>query len=114
LLPQLLQTAQIVSGAEQMLTVSFVSMVLTQIVVLVETMREKSVFIPNVSFNAIFIIYVIGIAAFVAICAIFPAIGTIFGIVNLNWMGWLSTAALPLLVMIVFEAYKFTKMKNDR
>ena len=76
-------------------------------------MREKSVFIPNVSFNAIFVFYFIGLALFTAVCALVPSVGAVFGIYALDWMGWLSTLSLPLLVMIVFEAYKFAKYKNE-
>jgi len=111
-LPQLLSAAQIIEGEEQMLTVSFVSMILTQVVVLVETMREKSVFIPNVSFNGIFVAYILGLLAFILVCIYVPSVGAIFGITALDWMGWLSCIALPLLVMIAFEAYKFTRFKS--
>jgi len=112
-LPQILRAAQIIETDGEMLSVAFLSMILTQIVVLVETMREKSVFLPNVSFNGIFVAYIVGLAAFITICGIFPAAGAIFGIAQLNWMAWLSVIALPLLVMIAFESYKFVKLTNE-
>ena len=112
-LPQILRAAQIVETDGEMLSVAFVSMILTQVVVLVETMREKSVFLPNVSFNGIFVAYIVGLAAFIGVCALVPTVGAIFGIVSLNWMAWLSVIALPLLVMIAFESYKYVKLVNE-
>ena len=53
------------------------------------------------------------LAAFIGVCALVPTVGAIFGIVNLNWMAWLSVIALPLLVMIAFESYKYVKLVNE-
>ncbi len=111
-LPYLLQMAGIIetygqTASSQVLTVSFFSIVLTQIVVLVETMREKSVFIPDVTLNLIFVLYVVGILAFFGLCVLFPSFGGIFAVIRLNRKAWLSALALPLLVMILFEATKY-------
>ncbi len=112
-LPKILQSANIIEASDEVLTVAFLSVLMTQVVVLVETMREKSVFLPNVSLNGVFIAYTLLIAAVIAVSALVPSVGAVFGIVPLNWMAWLSTVALPLLVMIAFETYKLVRSWNE-
>lgn len=109
ILPQILRDLNIISTTNQALTCAFISLILTQIIILNETMREKSIFIPNVKINGINLLVTGALVAFIIICSVFKSAGEIFGVVPIGWMAWLAVISLPLLVLIIYEIYKLVK-----
>lgn len=90
---------------EQTGTAVFVGFLLAQIVVLNETMKSRSIFVPNVKFNFINAGVLATIIAFVAVSMLTP-LGQAFGIVTLSTAGWLCAVIPPLILLLVYEIYK--------
>lgn len=109
ILPQILTDFAIITTPAQALTCSFISLIIIQIVILNETVRETSIFMPNISINGISMLVTAGLGVFITICVLFPFIGEIFGIVPIGWLAWLSVITAALFVLIVYELYKLIK-----
>ncbi|MCR5263639.1 MAG: cation transporting ATPase C-terminal domain-containing protein, partial [Clostridiales bacterium] len=83
----------------------FIGFLLAQAVVLSETMKSRSVFMPNVKFNFIYAGVIAALIAFVAVSMLTP-LGASFGITALPAAGWLCAVIPPLVLLLVYEIYK--------
>lgn len=90
----------------EMLTGTFLSFIMTQIITLNETMKERSLFIPNVRINGVYLITFLSIAAFITAAILLPEFGKLFGIVEINLITWGASAAIPFCMLILNEIYK--------
>lgn len=83
----------------------FIGFLLAQAVVLSETMKSGSVFMPNVKFNFIYAGVIGALIAFVAVAMLTP-LGQAFGITVLPVAGWLCALIPPAVLLLVYEIYK--------
>ena len=90
----------------EMISGTFISFIMTQIITLNETMKERSLFIPNVRINGIYLITIVMAAAIITVGILFPPFGTLFGIVEINLITWGAVVAIPLCMLILYEIYK--------
>jgi magnesium-transporting ATPase (P-type) len=93
-------------SSDDIITAVFISFTFTQIISLVEIMRDKSIFIPNVKLNTIFTLLLVFVAGFMVCGYMIPEAGEIFGIVRLNIEMWVVIAAVPLVMFGVYEVAK--------
>jgi len=91
----------------ELISFSFVSFLVTQIMVLIQSKKEKSIFIPNIKINGMFFIVILFMAGFITAGILFTEIGVLFGVVKMNLMTWGIIVLLPLCMLIIFEIYKF-------
>lgn len=103
---KLLENFYITNTVSELMSGTFLSFIMVQIITLNETMKERSLFIPNVKINGVYLITFGSIAAFVVISLIFPQFGTLFGIYEMNWITCGAAAAMPIAMLIVYEIYK--------
>jgi Cation transport ATPase len=98
----------------EMMSGTFITFILTQIITLNETMKERSLFIPNVRINGIYLIVFVAVAAFIVFGMLFPQFGTLFGIYQINLIMWGAVVAIPLCMLILYEIYKaLVTMSNN-
>lgn len=90
----------------EFISATFISFVLAQIITLNENMKERSLFIPNVKINGVYLITFISVAAIIILGIIYPRFGLLFGIVEINLITWGAVIAIPLCMMILYEIYK--------
>ena len=96
----------IANTVSEMMSGTFISFLMTQIITLNETMKERSLFIPNVKINSIYLITFVAIAAIIVFGLLFPQFGALFGIVEINFIMWGTAAAIPVCMLILYEIYK--------
>ena len=90
----------------EMISGTFISFIMTQIITLNEMMKERSLFIPNVRINGIYLITIVTVAAIFVVGILFPPFGTLFGIVEINLITWGSAVAIPVCMLGLYEMYK--------
>ena len=96
----------IVSESERYALVFF-SFILTQLITLGESIRERSLFVPNIRLNGVFLLTLTLIAAFVAGCSLLPGIGMLFGISALpSGPIWGAIAAIPVIMLAIYEIHR--------
>ncbi|MGI6743458.1 MAG: cation transporting ATPase C-terminal domain-containing protein [Eubacteriales bacterium] len=83
----------------------FLGFIMSQLIAMNETMKDKSIFMPSVKFNFINGGFFLAIAAFVALAMLTP-LGSPFGIVPLPPVGWLCALLPPAVLMLVYEIFK--------
>ena len=105
-LPRILDYYNILSTAAQYGAMLFCGFVLSQLMVLAEVKREKSIFAPGIVFNYVHGLVLLMAAAFFAVCFAIPSFGGLFGIVRMPWKTALAAFVLPLIMMAVYELYK--------
>ncbi len=91
-------------------TAIFISLILSQIAVLNEILRDSGIFKPHVRYNRAHLILILTVAAFPLASFLIPTIGSLFGIVNIGWKGWLI-ALIPAVIMII--TYEIQKLVTD-
>ncbi|MFA6948004.1 MAG: cation transporting ATPase C-terminal domain-containing protein [Eubacteriales bacterium] len=117
LMPMAFTAAGYPLGDGDMLSYVFISFTLSQIVTLSETMKERSVFIPNVRFNRVYIASIAIIAAFTAVCVLIPQAGALFGLASGAARMWLCSFCVSASVLAVFEIFKaiyYSVKKSDK
>jgi len=113
LLVRLLSENQIIATESDRLALVFFSFIFTQLVALGESMREESVFAPGIRLNGMFLLTLTVIAAFVAGCLLFPAIGALFGITAApSGPLWGGIAAIAAIMLAIFEINRALSGKN--
>jgi len=103
---RLMVSLGVISGAEQISTCIFLSFIFSQIVALNESMKEKSIFIPNITINTVYLLSIVFIALFILLSFVFPGFGAFFGIAFIPSAAWIGILAVPALLLIVCEIYK--------
>ncbi len=106
----LLEQRGIISGL-QVTACSFVSFIITQIIVLNECKREQSIFERNVKINGAYIALFLLVAVFLTLCFTVPSFGAEFSVCKIPLFGVLCCVAVPLLMLICFEIYKLINNK---
>ena len=96
----------VIAGAEQISTCIFLSFILSQIVALNESMKEKSIFIPNIKINTVYLLSFVFVCLFVLLSFLIPGFGAIFGITAVSGSAWIGILTVPALLLVVCEIYK--------
>ncbi|MDD6800712.1 MAG: cation transporting ATPase C-terminal domain-containing protein [Firmicutes bacterium] len=109
---RLLEMYSVISSQTQMSGCIFISLLLTQLVVLDESKKEKSIFIPNIKINGVYLCLLVMLAAFVTFTLAFSAFGAVFGVVQLPLLSWIGILGLPVVVITVYEIYKLITGEN--
>lgn len=92
----------------------FFSFILTQLVTLSETMRERSLFVPNIRLNGVFLLTLATVAAFIFACTLFPGFGMLFGISAApGGPLWGGIAAIPALMLAIYETNRLIAGKGE-
>ncbi len=81
-------------------TATFLGIVFSQTMVLSETIKDESIFKQNTKYNRAHFILGVFVVIFMSIILLIEPIGSLFGIVKLNWLQFLISL-IPMLIMII-------------
>lgn len=95
-----------VISMERMTSITFISYILSQFILLAEISREGSIFKGKFRMYTIYPVYLLTVALFFGTCLMFPHIGEYVGIQLLYGIEWLIAFISPLLLVIFIEIYK--------
>lgn len=96
----------VITSADQALSCSFFSYVMTQLVVLNETIRERSILRPNIKLNRVYTVSLLVIVSILILCILIPEFGIMLQVVRFPAMAWCGVFAVPVSVLILYEIYK--------
>lgn len=103
--PYILRAAGIGLNAAQIASYSFICFMFTQLSVLSEIKRDKTIF-RSFTFNGVYVLYCAVVLLLTVFGQLIPSFGALFGIVRLTWLTLLSAFAFPLLTIGLFELYR--------
>lgn len=86
----------------------FCGVILSQLVLLSETKKDRSVFV-SVSFNRVYGLILILAAVFIITGQLFPKVGVLFGMVRPTLPYVIITVLYPTIILIIYEIYKLIK-----
>jgi magnesium-transporting ATPase (P-type) len=104
-LPHILSAFGIALNASQISSVTFICSAFTQLAVLAEIKRDKTIF-RSFSFNGVQMIYASVVLLITLIGLLFPSFGLTFGIVRIPAYAFAASMALPLISILIFELYR--------
>ncbi|NLE13974.1 MAG: cation-transporting P-type ATPase [Clostridiales bacterium] len=93
-------------GRTELLAATFIGMILGQIILLCESRKDKSMFIPSVRINRVFMFVLTCAAAFTVCCLALPDFGRLFDVVSLRAEAWVPALVPPALLMAGIELVK--------
>ncbi len=105
-IPLFLKQYGIIQTSTEASTCVFMLFVITQIFILMESKKEKSLFIPNVRLNRMFVVMVISIAAFLLLAFLIPPLSALFNITAVSPLAWCGILITPVSLLIIYEVYK--------
>lgn len=94
-------------------TLVFVGLLLSQLAVLNELLRETGVFSRNVRFNRVHIIVILLMIVFLICSSVFPKFGVLFGISGMKSVDWLFTLIPTVVMIIIFEIKKLVASSKE-
>ncbi len=95
-------------------TSCFVSFFLTQIALLNECKREKSVFARDVRLNGAYVFMLILTILFLAAVFCIPKVGNLFSISAMGLFGWIGTCLPAVVLTLCCEIYKLIIAKKEK
>jgi Ca2+-transporting ATPase len=111
---RLLTENGIITGESDRYAEVFFSFILTQLATLGESMRERSLFVPNIRINGVFLLTLSMIIAFVAGCSFIPALGMLFGISSPPSVPlWGGIAVIPAIMLAIYEINRVISGKSE-
>ncbi len=112
LMMQLLEDNLIITDMAVRSSAVFFSFLLTQLVTLSEVIKERSLLVPNIRINGVYMLTLVIIGAFMTCCALVTPFGALFGVVlPPNALVWGGIAAIPSVMLISLELYKLISKK---
>jgi len=104
-LPYILSAFGIMLNAAQISSVTFICSAFTQLAVLAEIKRDKTIF-RSFSFNGVQMVYASVVVMITLVGLLFPSFGLMFGIVRIPVYAFIGAMALPLISILIFELYR--------
>ncbi|MBE6636372.1 MAG: cation-transporting P-type ATPase [Ruminococcaceae bacterium] len=95
-------------------TFCFVSLLVSQLSLLNECKRERSVFDPNVRFNGAYLTFLLLFAVFVTLIFTVSPIGILFAVQPLSLFACVALVLPGLVVTLCYEIYKMIQRREDK
>lgn len=93
-------------------TVIFIGLIFSQITVLNELLKDKSIFVESVKFNRAHLIMLVVLAVFFGITYFINPVAMLFGMVKLDWIHFGLSFIPSLLMLITYELQKLFFIKK--
>ena len=103
-----------VLDATTMPSFCFISLLLSQLALLNECKRERSIFDPNVRVNGAYLMLLFLLIAFLVLVFIAPQVGALFSVAPLSMFAVIALALPALIVTLCYELYKVIVRKGDK
>jgi len=92
----------------------FVTYLLLSHLALIETIKERSIFLFDIRINNIYLFSTLSILVFALLCFIIPPLGSVFTVTKFAPAALIGTALCAVLYITVFEIIKIIERKKER
>ncbi len=111
-IPIFLRQYGIIQSDIQASTCVFLLFIITQIFVLIESKKEKSLFILNVKLNRMFVSVVVSLAILLLLVFVISPLAALFNVTSIPLLAWCGVLITPVTVLIIYEIYKLISNSN--
>ena len=112
LTPLIVNIFNIVLNSTDFMSVCFISFSLCQLINLIEYASDRSIFSANLRLNIISSLFALVLLGTIAAALLFPAFGSIIGVVRLGLIQSICCVIVPILVLCLHEVYKLVVRKK--
>ena len=98
----------------EMSTCVFLSFIFTEIIVMTENIRDKSIFTGSFRLNRAYLSTLVFVIVFTLVTLLIPAVGRLFDVSPISPMGLLSVFIVPLMNFAVHEINKLVEQKRKQ
>jgi len=100
-----------INAYDRQITITFISLILSQLTVIEQVLRDNSVFVKGIRYSRAHIVIVV-LTFFMLCSAVFiPFIGNVIGITQINWLDLLFAFIPSVIMLITFEIHKLIHSK---